>query len=159
MDLEEIVKVDETAVDKTALLQQLVQNLQTHDADTQVSFPTFELAELPSPENARFSPELYQRLARLHAQYDQLVIESNPIPAPAWGERLLAAVKRPFHQLAVFYVNKLRIQQTAVNDDLRRILHLLLTELEQPDPRIAALEAEITRLQARLAALEGNEDG
>lgn len=159
MDLEKMVQVDETAVDKATLLQRVTHNLRAHNLDTSVTFPTFVLPELSPPEEGRFSTELYQRLARLQAQFDQLAVESEPIPAYSWGQRILAAVKRPFHQLTIFYVNKLGARQTAVNDELHRTLHLLLTELEQPDPRLAALEAEINRLQARLAALEGNEDG
>jgi hypothetical protein len=81
-------------------------------------------------------------------------VEPAALATGSWLARLAAAVKRPFHQLAAYYANQAAAQQTAVNDELRRILALLAAALAEPDPRLGPLEAEIARLQQRLAALE-----
>lgn len=158
MDLNELIQLDETRIDKTAVLQRIAAQLAARDWAVDVSFPTFVLAA-PDDAAGRFSPELHARLQALLRSSDQVWVEEEAAAGQSVLGRAAAALKRPFHQLAVYYVNKLGARQTAVNDDVRRLLHQLVREAAQPDPRVARLEAEVAALQAEIARMKAERDG
>ncbi len=132
MNLDEIIQLDESRIDKTAVLRQIEQKLALHQLDDTVKFPTFQ-PELPMlHENGSVSAELVQRLARLNAQASQLWLDPQLPPATTATGRLANWFKRPFHQLVVFYVNKLGQQQNEINDQMRQLIGQLIAELNQP---------------------------
>lgn len=133
MKLDELIQLDETRVDKTAVLQQIEQNLATRQF-TSPSFPTFQLELGSLPQDGTRSAMLLQKLAQLNEQSHQLWLEPQLPPATTTPQRFLNWLKRPFHQLVVFYVNKLGQQQNEINDRMRHILTLLIEEMNQPDP-------------------------
>lgn len=134
MQLDELIQLDETRIDKTAVLQQIEQNLAAHQLENNMSFPSFQ-TEMPiANKNGRVSAELVQKLARLNSQANQLWLDPQLPPAQTITERFLNRLKRPFHQLVVFYVNQIAQQQNEINDQMRQIITELITELNQSDP-------------------------
>ncbi|MEZ4593434.1 MAG: hypothetical protein R3D55_20145 [Chloroflexota bacterium] len=132
MKLDELIQLDETQIDKTAVLQQIEQNLATRQF-TSASFPTFQLDLNNLPTDGTLSATLLQKLALLNDQSRQLWLDPQLPPARTLPQRLINGVKRPFHQLVVFYVNKLGQQQNEINDQMRQIITLLIAEMNQPD--------------------------
>ena len=131
MNLDELIQLDETQIDKTAVLQQLEQNLATRQF-TNPSFPTFQLELDNLPTDGTLSATLLQKLAQLNDQSRQLWLEPQLPPAKTAPQRLMNWLKRPFHQLVVFYVNKLGQQQNEINDQTRQLITLLIAEMSQP---------------------------
>lgn len=132
MNLDELIQLDETQIDKTAVLQQLEQNLATRQF-TSPSFPAFQLELGNLPADGTLSATLLQKLAQLNDQSRQLWLEPQLPPARTTLQRILNWGKRPFHQLVVFYVNKLGQQQNGINDQMRQLITLLIAEMNQPD--------------------------
>lgn len=133
MQPDELIQLDESRIDKTAVLQQIEQNLALHQLENAVTFPSFHI-ELPNLNtNGRMSVELVQRLARLNSQASQLWLEPQLPPAKSAAGQILNRLKRPFHLLVVFYVNKLAQQQNDINDQMRQIITQLVAELNEPD--------------------------
>ena len=132
--LDELIQLDESCIDKTAVLQQIEQNLAQHQLTAPINFPTFHLAPDTLSPNGQLSANLLQKLAQLNAQSSQLWLEPELPPAKTATERLLNRLKWPFHQLVVFYVNKLGQQQNEINDQMRQLITQLIAEINQPDP-------------------------
>jgi len=85
-------------------------------------------------QNGRVSAKLIQKLARLNDQANQLWLDPQLPPATTATARFLNRLKRPFHQLVVFYVNQIAQQQNEINDQMRQVITQLIAELNQPDP-------------------------
>jgi hypothetical protein len=133
MNLDELIQLDETRLDKTAVLQQIEQNLAKRQFSHPTSFPTFQL-QADGLANNTLSPELRQKLAQLNEQVGQLWLDPQLPPAHTITQQVSNWLKRPFHQLVVFYVNKLGEQQNEINDQMRHILSRLIAEIDRPDP-------------------------
>jgi hypothetical protein len=132
MQLDELIQADEARIDKAAVLQQIEQNLALHRLEG-ATFPSFQ-AEMPSLNtNGPLSIELLQQLDRLNTEASQLWLEPQLPPAKSVAGQLLNRLKRPFHLLIVFYVNKLAQQQNYINDQMRQIITQLIAELNEPD--------------------------
>lgn len=157
MKPDKIIQFEESKVDKTDVYRQLAENLQRHQI-VMPNFPDYVLPELRGGADARFSPELYDLLACLNESYNQTGAAEDSVAADSWRGRLVEALKRPFRQLVVFYVNQSAAKQAAVNDDLRRALSLLAAQMENPHPRLAELERDIRELRARVKELEKERD-
>jgi len=134
MNLDELIQLDESRINKTAVLQQIAQNLDQHQLISPVDFPAFQLDLDNWPQNGQPSGKLLQKLAQLNAHASQLWLEPELPPAKTAVERLLNRLKRPLHQLVVFYVNKLGQQQNEINDQMRQLITQLIAELNQPHP-------------------------
>ncbi|WP_420629569.1 hypothetical protein [Candidatus Leptofilum sp.] len=133
MKLDELIQLDETRIDKTAVLQQVEQNLAQRQFTSPASFPTFQLEVDSLPQNGSLSAELLQKLAQLNEQSSQLWLDPELPPAKTATERFLNWVKRPFHRLVVFYVNKLGQQQNEINAQMRQIITQLISELNKSE--------------------------
>lgn len=62
-------------------------------------------------------------------------------------------LKRPWHALAVMYVNNLATKQVVVNRQVRWALMSMAETRQMDAARIAALEQEVAQLRERLAAM------
>ena len=134
MQLKELIQLDESRIDKLAVLQQIEQNLALHRLENSVTFPNFHTEMPVLNQNGRISAELVQKLARLNSQTSQLWLDPQlPLARTVTG-RFLNRLKRPFHQLVVFYVNQMAQQQNEINDQMWQVITQLIAELNQPDP-------------------------
>ena len=84
----------------------------------------------------RFPPEFYEHLYQAALAYDQIEVKQHvsrsavPVIGP-----LLQWFRGKVHELVLFYVNQLAVQQIAVNTHLLQALNILSEELERlPEP-------------------------
>ncbi len=83
----------------------------------------------------RFPPAFYDHLYQAGLTFDVSTVELHvtKIPIPIIGT-IIESFRQKFHQLVLFYVNKLAAEQTQVNENLLSALSILSQELEQmPD--------------------------
>lgn len=134
MNLDELIQLDKSRIDKTAVLQQIEQNLAARPFTEPPNFPTFQIELKSLPQDGQLSSVLLQKLVQLNEQASQLWLDPELPPAKTMKDHVLNRLKRPFHQLVVFYVNKMGQQQNEINDQMRQIITQLMTELNQPSP-------------------------
>ncbi|MCP5101625.1 MAG: hypothetical protein GY943_39275 [Chloroflexi bacterium] len=150
-NLDQIIQIKDEQVDKTAVLHTIQTYLQQLPPD-EMPFPTYELTLAHYREDGHFSPALFSRLTQLHEKHDRLWVEPDTQTQPTgWIQRLMGIVKRPFHQISTYYVNKLAQQQLEINNSTHKLINQLILELQQPDPHIAELKAQIADLEKQLA--------
>ena len=87
----------------------------------------------PVPVAGRHLPaDFYEHLYQLEMSVDRLALQMEIAPSttPLVGP-LLDALKRPLHQLVIFYVNRIAVQQMTINRHVLRCLDLLGREAER----------------------------
>ncbi|MBK8905046.1 MAG: hypothetical protein IPM53_27950 [Anaerolineaceae bacterium] len=147
--IRQVFELGETAVNQTDLANRIHANLQTHRLELPADWPSFAL----NAESAAASStaNVYATIADAVKAYDQIWLE----PAiPTSDNSLLARLKRPLHQLTLFYVNKLGQKQIIFNDRLLRAVNSLASLDEEKGREIQALREQMTHLQQRIEALE-----
>jgi hypothetical protein len=83
----------------------------------------------------RFPPAFYDHLYQAGLTFDVSTVELHvtKVPIPIIGP-LLERLRQKFHELVLFYVNKLAAEQAEVNEHLLNAISVLSQELEQmPD--------------------------
>jgi hypothetical protein len=83
----------------------------------------------------RFSPAFYDHLYQAGLTFDVSTVELHvtKIPIPIIGS-IVEKLRQKFHELVLFYVNKLAAEQAEVNEHLLSAVSILSQELEQmPD--------------------------
>lgn len=83
----------------------------------------------------RFPPAFYDHLYQAGLTFDVSTVELHvtKIPIPIIGP-IIESLRQKFHELVLFYVNKLAAEQAEVNENLLSALNILSQELEQmPD--------------------------
>lgn len=83
----------------------------------------------------RFPPAFYDHLYQAGLTFDVSTIELHvtKIPIPIIGP-IVERLRQKFHELVLFYVNKLAAEQAEVNEHLLSAISVLSQELEQmPD--------------------------
>ena len=87
----------------------------------------------PIPVSGRhLPPDFYEHLYQLQMSADRLTLQPEIAPStvPLIGP-LLDRLRRPLHQLVIFYVNRLAVQQMTLNRHLLRTVDLLAREVER----------------------------
>ena len=85
-----------------------------------------------SAQGKRFSPEFYEHLYQAGLAYDQIKppMLVTKINIPIIGT-LVEKVRTKLHELVLFYVNQVAVQQIQVNTHLLKALNVLSAELER----------------------------
>lgn len=80
--------------------------------------------------------EFYEHLYQAGLAYDQIDIQMNltPISIPIIGP-ILQNIRQKIHELVLFYVNQVAINQIRVNTHLLRSLSILGEEMEKAEQR------------------------
>jgi hypothetical protein len=80
----------------------------------------------------RFQPAFYDHLYQAGLTFDVSLVELHvtKIPIPIIGP-LVERLRRKFHELVLFYVNRLAAEQADVNESLLNALSIMSQELEQ----------------------------
>jgi hypothetical protein len=142
--LSEIVCIRADGVDEREALTKLAENYRAHNwPDTH-----FACAFTPSASTQAFSEVersflLYQ-LRNLDAA---LPIDLRPSGLPLIG-RLLDALKRPFHQLVIYYVNDALARVGTAQMIQARLIESLQAELSRAQRELAAAEAWTQQLES-----------
>ncbi len=79
----------------------------------------------------RFPPAFYDHLYQAGLTFDVSTVELNvtKIPIPILGP-IIEKLRQKFHELVLFYVNKLAAEQAEVNENLLSAISILSQELE-----------------------------
>ena len=80
----------------------------------------------------RLPPEFYEHLYQAALTYDRIQVKTHVTPTsiPVIGP-IIQRVRYKLHELVLFYVNRLAIQQTIVNKHLLQAINILSQELER----------------------------
>jgi hypothetical protein len=80
----------------------------------------------------RFPPAFYDHLYQAGLTFDVSTVELHVtrIPIPIIGP-LIERIRQKFHELVLFYVNKLGAEQAEINENLLSALSIMSQELEQ----------------------------
>ena len=149
-----VFELEKTAVNQTDLVSRIHHNLKSHDLKGPQQWPKFALAT--DSINAAFASDsgLHNALSNALKEYDKIGLE---LSIPASDKSFITRLKRPFHQLVLFYVNKIGQRQIMVNDRLLRIINHLVISEEKKDKTIKELRAQLADLQKRVEELEHNQ--
>lgn len=113
-----------------------------------------------APHGDRFSPSVYEALEEAGAMLDTVRVEPflSPLRLPLIGD-VWQKVRRPAHDLVIYYVNRLAGAQAAFNREIVTALRGLVADLDRggaadPAEEIAALRREVAALRQQVAALQ-----
>jgi len=146
--IEATFTMENTAVSPDDLAGKIAATLEKYPLREPASWPEFALtandpaAATPDPAN------LHAALEQAVRAYDQMWVTAEITPS-RWP--FVTRIKKSFHQLVIFYVNRLGERQIKFNDRILRAVNLLAAAH-------AAKDAEITRLRQRLTQLENQLD-
>lgn len=144
-----VFELENTAVNTANLAQRISTNLQTRSLTLPTDWPSFALTI--DADAAPSAATLHTAIADAVQAYDQIWLE----PAiPTADNSFWARLKRPFHQLVLFYVNKLGQKQIIFNDRLLRAVHSLARLDDEKNREIEALRAQVAQLQQQIRDLE-----
>lgn len=147
--IRQVFELAKTAVNPTDLAIRISTNLQTRSLELPAQWPSFALT--PDRAITPSTGNVHAAIADALKIYDQIWLE----PAiSAADNSLLARLKRPFHNLSLFYVNKLGQKQIAFNDRLLRAIKSLASLDEEKSREIQALREQVARLQQQIKNLE-----
>ncbi len=146
----QVFELEKTAVNSTILAQQISTNLQVRSLKLPTDWPSFALT-IDIPPTPSAAHHLRTAIAEAVKAYDQIWLE---LAIPASDNSLMARLKRPFHQLALFYVNRLGQKQIVFNDRLLRAVNSLANLDEEKSREIQVLRAQVAELQQRIQGLE-----
>ena len=141
-----------TAAALTALIDARIGERRAALGAVRRHFPSFgHVAEMPALEDGRFAaPNLAYHLRQANAM-PPAPAEPQLAPSPATGlpllGRLWRLVRAQFHSAILFYVNRAAAHQAQLNNHLVSVLN-------EQTRLIQAQQAAIADLQARVAALE-----
>ena len=150
-EIDQVFSLAETAVSQTELVARISQNLKQHQLKSPTTWSTFTLAPHAPNDSPSVASELRRALDNATKMYDNVWLTPAIL---ASDSSLTARLKRPFHQLSVFYVNKIGQKQIRINDRLLRVIHHLVTLHEEKEQEIQNLRQQLTSLEQRLAKLE-----
>ncbi len=150
-DIRGVFEVGATAVNQHDLTQRIAADLEVYQLDTPENWPTFAITAV-SPTNAAANlPELHAALEQAARAYDKIWVAAEITPS-RWP--LIHFIKKGFHQLVIFYVNRLGEQQIKFNDRILRAANLLAAAQTAQDEETAVLKQQITHLQNKINEIE-----
>ncbi len=149
-----VFEMENTAVSPHDLAAKITAILEKHPLDTPQNWPEFAITAV-SPANATADlTDLYAALEQAANAYDQIWVPAEITPS-RWS--LLTRVKKSFHQLVLFYVNRLGERQIKFNDRILRAVNLLASAQAARDEEIISLQQQITRLQNQIEQQENHQ--
>lgn len=140
--IRQVFELEKTAVNPTDLAQRISINLQTRPLKLPADWPSFALTT--NAESTIFTSHLQKVITDAIKAYDQIWLEPS---ISVSDNSFLARLKRPFHQLVLFYVNKLGQKQIIFNDRLLRAVQSLVNLDDEKSREIESLRAQIDQLQ------------
>ena len=141
-----LFEMENTAVSPDELSQKIAATLARYSLETPASWPEFAITSTP-PDAAPDLHQLYAALEQAARAYDQIWVTAEITPS-RWP--LLNRIKKSFHQLVIFYVNRLGERQIKFNDRILRAANLLAAAQSVRDEEITRLKGQIAYLQTRL---------
>ncbi len=143
-----VFEMENTAVSPDDLAGKIAATLEKYPLRGPASWPEFALTANDLTAAAPDPASLHAALEQAVRAYDQIWVTAEITPS-RWP--FVTRVKKSFHQLVIFYVNRLGERQIKFNDRILRAVNLLAAAH-------AAKDVEITRLRQRLTQLENQLD-
>lgn len=161
---ETIIEIETPEIDAEAIMRRIRENLRSRREEAEAR--GLDVNSLVGGEGSgRFSPALYRSIRQVSVSASRMGVSLSV--SDEGGVPILSSLARPFralfHQLVVFYVNQLAMQQNHQNRQLVRVLKELMQELEREghleqlqklEDEIEALRGEVARLTAQAATPE-----
>ena len=129
----QVFELEKTAVNQTDLAARIYNNLKMYELKAPTHWPAFALSSDALSHDTSSISDLREALNNAIKEYDKIWLE---LSIPASDKTFAARIRRPFHQLVLFYVNKLGQKQIKFNDRLLRIVNQLITSEEKKDDEI-----------------------
>lgn len=149
--IRQVFELEKTAVNQDRLAENISENLKKRHLKSPTQWPTFALAPNQTNNESFSSSGLIVALDNATQSYDKIWLE---LSIPASDTSLSARIKRPFHQLVLFYVNNLGQKQIKFNDRLLRIINKLTVSDGSKDAEIRELKEQLAELRNRVQELE-----
>ena len=153
--IRDVIRIDDPQINGAEVVDRVTENLLAHSLDENIDFPQFAVAPPRFTDKARFPAALYYDLKQATSAYGQVWVELDPVESRI---PLLARIKRAFHRLVVYYVNRLGERQTMVNGALLRALNQMVKTLDNSEAEVVSLRHQVAELRARLDRLERDGD-
>lgn len=154
MNSDEIINLWEmknTAVSPTELAAKIDATLKKNPLHAPKNWAEFALTAVsPTAANPDLA-DIYATLEQAARAYDQIWVATE-ITSSRWP--LINRIKKSFHQLVIFYVNRVGQQQIRFNDRILRTAKLLADRQAARDEELANLKKQIKHLQNQLAEQE-----
>ena len=147
----EVFTINIPAQDKQTLQNAIVMNLEEHQLSAPENWAEFTITAVSNPQQSDNNAQLLSALTQATECYDQLYVDADITDTSL---PLFTRVKQSFHQLVLFYVNKLGEKQTRFNDRILRVVNPLVQKQLQQETEIAELKAQIAQLQTKISELE-----
>ncbi|MCP4422695.1 MAG: hypothetical protein GY805_39300 [Chloroflexi bacterium] len=150
----QLFELEKTAVNQDTLAERISENLRKHHLHSPDKWETFTLPSTIVGNESVTDTDLLPALEQATKNYDKIWVE---ISLPLADNSFSTRIKRLFHQLTVFYVNKLGQKQIKFNDRLLRVIHHLIASENEKDAKIGELQGHLAQLQKRVQELEKNQ--
>ena len=113
-------------------VEELMQQIRRQILEKKAAESADDAARRVPVGGARLPADFYDHLYQAGLSYNQIHAQEHVVPStvPLLGP-LLDRLRRKFHELSLFYVNKMAGQQIAVNMHLLRALSILSEALER----------------------------
>lgn len=111
-------------------VEEIMQQIRARILAEQANLPQYR-ETLVDIDGKRFSPEFYEHLYRANLAHNDVGVDLHVtrVSIPLLGP-LIETLRRKVHQLVLFYVNQVTMQQREVNAHLLQALSLLAKELD-----------------------------
>ncbi len=156
----DFVEIRDPEIDAAEIMRRIRERIRQRRVEAEeagVDYDAFLRTLATDRENARFDKSLYTALRQTAAMSDHLGVglsltrPSIPLLGP-----LIQRVRTALHNLALYYVNLLALQQREFNRHIVQLFVSLIRSLErEPGPsEVEELRQELARLRARVDELE-----
>jgi hypothetical protein len=144
------IEYDENAPDVRDIMRQVQEHVARQRGDTPRAGGH---TSAPTGGMARIYEELAAAESDLYSGRVVMSVVPSHIPIAGW---LLTRIRRSFHQLVVYYVDRLAQAQARFNTHLIAAVRVLSGVVEHQGQleQVVRLEARVRELEARLAVLE-----
>jgi hypothetical protein len=149
--IRQLFELEKTAVNQNALAERISENLKKHQLQTPDKWATFALPTTLAENETITNADLLAALEQAAQTYDKIWVDLSLSPT---DNSITTRIKRLFHQLAIFYVNKLGQKQIKFNDRLLRVVQQLIVVENEKDAQIRGLQEQLARLQKRVQEME-----
>ena len=150
-DIRKTFEINTPTINQAELAQHIAEDLASHSLQAPERWPEFAITAVSPTNSSPDLTDLYAALEQATRAYDQIWVKVDIKPS-RWP--LLDRLKTSFHQLVVFYVNKLGERQIKFNDRSLRVANLLAAAQAAKNEETAVLKKQIAALQNRLNELE-----
>jgi hypothetical protein len=150
-------EIRDPAIDADLVKRTIAERIETRRAHTKEHSLDFEKLSRPvslAEFNQATAPWLLNLIGSRQAS---ILVEpySSTKTNQGWPGWLMGWVKKPIHNLAIYYVNRLGKKQILFNESVTWAVALHQARLEKLQAQVAALEQTIQNLEAQLATREG----